>query len=102
MARMATRIRQGHPAIQSRNIDQTRLVLDSTNAGTLDEGAFHFLVLGDSGTGRHRRHSPPRHVAERLLEHKSAAAFLLHTGDVVYLVGAAAQPDAHARRRAQR
>lgn len=91
MARMAARIRQGHPAIQSRNIDQTRLVLDSTNPGTHDEGAFHFLVLGDSGTGRHRRHSPPRHVAERLLDHKSAAAFLLHTGDVVYLVGAAAQ-----------
>ena len=91
MMRMAHRVRWQHPAIRARTIDQTRLVLEQPGLSNAEHAAFHFLVLGDSGTGRHRRHSPPRHIAERLLPHKSRAAFLLHTGDVVYLVGAAAQ-----------
>jgi len=41
---------------------------------------FRFRVVWDSSTGRHRRHSPPRRVAERLLPHRRGAAFLLHTG----------------------
>ena len=89
--RMEHRVRWQHPAIRERGIDQTRLVVDPSGGHRTKHDAFHFLVLGDSGTGRHRRHSPPRHIAERLLPHKNKAAFLLHTGDVVYLVGAAAQ-----------
>ena len=89
--RMAHRVRWRHPAIHARAIDQTRLVIEQPDLNNGEHSAFHFLVLGDSGTGRHRRHSPPRHIAERLLAHKDRAAFLLHTGDVVYLVGAAAQ-----------
>ena len=89
--RMAHRVRWQHPAISARQIDQTRLVIEQPDLNSAEHSAFHFLVLGDSGTGRHRRHSPPRHIAERLLPHKDKAGFLLHTGDVVYLVGAAAQ-----------
>jgi hypothetical protein len=86
IARMAERVRFRDPQIRALGIDQTRLVLGDGDQG--EEPAFSFLVSGDSGTGRHRRHSPPRAVADRLLEHRDAAAFLLHTGDVVYLVGA--------------
>ena len=88
---MQERIRWGQPALQTRGIDQTQFVLDHDQQPSEQDGAFHFLVVGDSGTGRHRLHSPPRRIAERLLEHKQDAAFLLHTGDVVYLVGATAQ-----------
>lgn len=88
---MAARVRWKHPELIRQGIDQTRLVIDQTIDQPGPDDAFHFLVLGDSGTGRHRFHSPPRHVAERLLPHKQNAGFLLHTGDVVYLVGAAEQ-----------
>ena len=91
ITRMAERVRWKQPALTSRGIDQTRLVLDPDGDQPGQDDAFHFLVLGDSGTGRHRFHSPPRRIAERLLPHKPDAAFLLHTGDVVYLVGAADQ-----------
>ena len=85
---MAARVRWNHPELIRQGIDQTRLVIDQGNETPGINDAFHFLVLGDSGTGRHRFQSPPRRIAERLLPHKSEAAFLLHTGDVVYLVGA--------------
>ena len=85
---MAARVRWSHPELIRQGIDQTRLVIDRGNDNPGINDAFHFLVLGDSGTGRHRFQSPPRRIAERLLPHKSEAAFLLHTGDVVYLVGA--------------
>ena len=85
---MAARVRWNHPELIRQGIDQTRLVIDQGNDTPGINDAFHFLVLGDSGTGRHRFQSPPRRIAERLLPHKSEAAFLLHTGDVVYLVGA--------------
>ena len=88
---MGKRVRWQHPELIRRGIDQTRLVINNANGTPAAHDAFHFLVLGDSGTGRHRRHSPPRRIAERLLPHKKGAAFLLHTGDVVYLVGAADQ-----------
>lgn len=88
---MAKRVRWQHPELMRRGIDQTRLVINNENGNPATDHPFHFLVLGDSGTGRHRRHSPPRRIAERLLPHKQDAAFLLHTGDVVYLVGAADQ-----------
>ena len=85
---MAARVRWSHPELIRQGIDQTRLVIDRGNDNPGINDAFHFLVLGDSGTGRHRFQSPPRRIAERLLPHKANAAFLLHTGDVVYLVGA--------------
>ncbi len=85
---MSARVRWNHPELIRAGIDQTRLVIDQENDNPGSDDAFHFLVLGDSGTGRHRFQSPPRRIAERLLPHKTDAAFLLHTGDVVYLVGA--------------
>lgn len=88
---MASRVRWKHPELIRQGIDQTRLVVDQSIDQPGPDEAFHFLVLGDSGTGRHRFHCPPRRVAERLLPHKATAGFLLHTGDVVYLVGAAEQ-----------
>ena len=53
--------------------------------------SFSFLVLGDSGTGRHRSSSPQRQVAQQLMNHQQGAEFILHTGDVVYLVGSSEQ-----------
>ena len=88
---MRKRVRWKHPELMRRGIDQTRVVINNEDGNPANHAAFHFLVLGNSGTGRHRRLSPPRRIAERLLPHKTEAAFLLHTGDVVYLVGAADQ-----------
>jgi 3',5'-cyclic AMP phosphodiesterase CpdA len=86
--RMAERVRWGHPALAERRIDQTRLVLEGSPSG---EEPFSFLVIGDSGTRHGSGRRPQRQVAERLLEHRGEAAFLLHTGDVVYQVGSAEQ-----------
>lgn len=86
--KMQQRVRWQHPQLVERNIDQTRLVLGDRNAGA---DAFSFLVLGDSGTGRHRTSSPQRQVANQLLNHLDSASFTLHTGDVVYLVGSREQ-----------
>ena len=88
MQRMGERVRWGHPLLSREGIDQTRLVLADSPCS---HDAFSFLVIGDSGTGRYRRDSPQRRVALRLLEHRSSAAFLIHTGDVVYLVGSSEQ-----------
>lgn len=56
--------------------------------------AFSFLVLGDSGTSRHLRDRPQRRIAKRLLAHLPECAFILHTGDIVYLTGSSEQyPD---------
>lgn len=86
--RMQERVRWQHPQLMQRGIDQTRLVLtDSPGA----DASFSFLVLGDSGTGRHRRSSPQRQVAEQLLAQGDPPGFILHTGDVVYLVGSSEQ-----------
>ncbi|MEO1068992.1 MAG: metallophosphoesterase [Cyanobacteria bacterium J06638_6] len=82
--KMQQRVRWQHPQIAAQGIDQTRLVIED---GGADDDAFSFLVLGDSGTGRHRSNSPQREVAEQLLTHADEARFTLHTGDVVYLVG---------------
>ncbi|WP_017297118.1 metallophosphoesterase family protein [Nodosilinea nodulosa] len=84
ISKMQQRVRWQHPVIRDRGIDQTRLVIDDSGAG---DDSFSFLVLGDSGTGRHRTSSPQRRVAERLVPHLNSARFTLHTGDLVYLVG---------------
>lgn len=89
--RMADRVRWGHPALARHGIDPCRLAIDG-DPGSPE--AFSFLVLGDSGTGLHRRDTPQRRVAEQLLAHGADARFLLHTGDVVYPVGSSEQyPD---------
>jgi len=87
---MAARLRWRQPLLRQLGVDQTRLVIGGQTDGS-SWSAFHFLVVVDSGKGRHRRHSPPRHVAERPLPHRRGVAFLLHTGDVVNLVGSADQ-----------
>ena len=84
IAKMKQRVRWGEAAIAQRGIDQTSLVLDD---GQDDQPEFSFLVLGDSGSGPHRGHSPQRQIAERMLEQRDDCRFLLHTGDVIYLVG---------------
>ncbi len=86
--RMAERVRWGHPALAAAGVDPCRLALEGDPGGS---GAFSFLVIGDSGTGRRGRNDPQRLVAELLLAHGDDASFLLHTGDVVYLVGSSEQ-----------
>lgn len=82
--KMATRIRWRDQTILQRGIDQTRLVLDDGKPDTPD---FSFLVIGDSGSGYHRGHNPQRQIAEQMLPHRQDCRFVLHTGDVIYLVG---------------
>ncbi len=62
----------------------SRLVLED---GQTDNSEFSFLVVGDSGSGKHRGHNPQRQVAELMLPHHHESSFMLHTGDVIYLVG---------------
>ncbi|MEH1971486.1 metallophosphoesterase family protein [Nostoc sp.] len=82
--KMNQRVRWQDPSIVERNIDQTRLVLED---GQTDNSEFSFLVVGDSGSGKHRGHNPQRQVAELMLPHHDECRFMLHTGDVIYLVG---------------
>ncbi|MHC5723933.1 MAG: metallophosphoesterase family protein [Nostoc sp.] len=82
--KMNQRVRWQDPLIVERNIDQTRLVLED---GQTDNSEFSFLVVGDSGSGKHRGHNPQRQVAELMLPHHNESRFMLHTGDVIYLVG---------------
>ncbi len=86
--KMQQRVRWQHPLLVEKGIDQTCLVIDD---GHREDEAFSFLVVGDSGTGRHRSSSPQRQVAEQLLPYLDSARFTLHTGDVVYLVGSREQ-----------
>jgi hypothetical protein len=81
--KMQERVRWRTPKIIDRGIDQTRLEIDDPQ----EENAFSFLVIGDSGSGRHPGHSPQRRIAEQMLLHRDECRFVLHTGDVVYLVG---------------
>ncbi|MEH2234226.1 MAG: metallophosphoesterase [Nostoc sp.] len=82
--KMNQRVRWQDPLIVERDIDQTRLVLED---GQTDNSEFSFLVVGDSGSGRHRGHNPQRQVAELMLPHHNESRFMLHMGDVIYLVG---------------
>lgn len=84
ISKMKERVRWREPVIQQRGIDQTRLVLED---GRADNPEFSFLVIGDSGTGSHRYNNPQREVAELLMPHLADSRFMLHTGDVIYLVG---------------
>ncbi|MGI0485421.1 metallophosphoesterase [Pantanalinema rosaneae CENA516] len=82
--KMAQRVRWRDPFILKRNIDQTRLYLDDQQD---EPSEFSFLVIGDSGAGSHRRYNPQRRIAEQMLTHRDQCRFVLHTGDVIYLVG---------------
>lgn len=86
--RMEQRVRWKHNEFLKRGIDQTRLVLDR-NISSSD--AFSFSVIGDSGTGQYRGDNPQRRVAEWLMANNRESKFILHTGDLVYLVGACEQ-----------
>ncbi|MBD1926215.1 metallophosphoesterase [Trichocoleus sp. FACHB-90] len=81
--KMKERVRWRDSSILERGIDQTRMVLDDG----ADSPEFSFLVVGDSGSGSHRGHNPQRQIAELMAEHSPESRFVLHTGDVIYLVG---------------
>lgn len=81
--KMKQRVRWRDALIMQRGIDQTRMVVDDDR----ESPTFSFLVVGDSGAGDHRGHNPQRQVAELMLEHRDSSRFVLHTGDVIYLVG---------------
>ena len=61
--KMQQRVRWQHPQIVERGIDQTCLVIED---GGADDDIFSFLVIGDSGTGRHRTSSPQRQPQHQL------------------------------------
>ncbi|MBD2180034.1 metallophosphoesterase family protein [Aerosakkonema funiforme] len=82
--KMKERVRWEDPLITQRGIDQTRMVIDD---GFAENPEFSFLVIGDSGSGYHRGYNPQRKIAELMLAHKENSSFVLHTGDVIYLVG---------------
>ncbi|MEA5502816.1 metallophosphoesterase [Halotia wernerae UHCC 0503] len=82
--RMKERVRWKHPSFGQRGIDQTSMVIDD---GKDDNPDFSFMVIGDSGTKSHYGHHPQRQVAELMLPHKDDCRFVLHTGDVIYVVG---------------
>ncbi|MBF2050661.1 MAG: metallophosphoesterase [Elainella sp. C42_A2020_010] len=84
IAKMKQRVRWQHPLIVERGIDQTRLLIDD---GGADDSEFSFLVIGDSGSGSHRGHHPQRKIAEMMLQQDEDSRFVIHTGDVIYLVG---------------
>ncbi|MBW4554880.1 MAG: metallophosphoesterase [Trichormus sp. ATA11-4-KO1] len=82
--KMKERVRWLHPQIVAREIDQTSMVIDD---GKEDSPEFSFMVIGDTGTKSHYGHHPQRKVAELMLPHKDECRFVLHTGDVIYVVG---------------
>ncbi|NJR14741.1 MAG: metallophosphoesterase [Calothrix sp. CSU_2_0] len=82
--KMKERVRWQHPSIMERSIDQTCMVLDD---GKQDNPDFSFMVIGDSGTKPHHNFHPQRKVAEMMLPHQNECSFVLHTGDVIYVVG---------------
>lgn len=81
--KMKQRVRWGHSSIIARGIDQTSMVLDDGN----DSPEFSFMVMGDTGTKSHYSDRPQRKIAELMLNHRDSCRFILHTGDVIYVVG---------------
>jgi 3',5'-cyclic AMP phosphodiesterase CpdA len=82
--KMKQRVRWRDPLVVERDIDQTRMVLDINDS---DNPEFSFLVVGDSGAGLHRGYNPQRQIAEQMVLQRDSSQFVLHTGDVIYLVG---------------
>jgi hypothetical protein len=83
--KMKQRVRWQHPAIKQRGIDQTTMIFDDD--GKEENQDFSFIVIGDSGTKSHYGSHPQRQVAEMMLKNNDDCRFILHTGDVVYVVG---------------
>ena len=81
---MKERIRWQSPMLKKQGIDQTHLVLDGNNKSSEN---FSFLVIGDSGTGKQGSYDPQYAIAEQMQAQREGARFVMHTGDVVYLVG---------------
>lgn len=81
--KMKERVRWQHPSLTRRGIDQTCMMLDDGK----DSPDFSFMVIGDSGTKPHYAHHPQRKVVELMLPHQDECSFVLHTGDVIYVVG---------------
>jgi 3',5'-cyclic AMP phosphodiesterase CpdA len=88
IAKMQERVRWNHPLFEQMGIDRTQLGLVD---GIEPDRGFTFCVLGDSGNGVHWGDSPQRRVAELMMKITPTAQFILHTGDVVYLVGSSEQ-----------
>ncbi|NER81518.1 MAG: metallophosphoesterase [Leptolyngbya sp. SIO1D8] len=86
--KMRSRVRWGTRQILDQGIDQTRL---SITDGLAETPAFSFVVIGDSGFGPQPHDHPQREVAEYLATQMKDCRFLLHTGDVVYQMGAPEQ-----------
>ena len=82
--KMKERVRWKHPSIVQRGIDQTSMVIDDRKQ---DSPEFSFMVIGDTGTKSNHRQHPQRKVAELMLPHRDDCRFVLHTGDVIYVVG---------------
>lgn len=90
--RMKERVLWESKAIKSFRIDQTCLQLENSEKSGLDERQeFSFLVLGDSGSRSYYNDNPQRRVAEAMSAQSNQCQFILHTGDVVYLVGSREQ-----------
>ena len=85
---MRSRVRWGARQILEQGIDQTRL---SIADGLAETPAFSFVVIGDSGFGPQPHGHPQREVAKYLATQMADCRFLLHTGDVVYQMGAPEQ-----------
>ncbi|MDZ8050544.1 MAG: metallophosphoesterase family protein [Aulosira sp. ZfuVER01] len=82
--KMQERVRWLHPNIVQRGIDQTSMVIDDCKS---DRPEFSFMVIGDSGTKSHYGYHPQRQVAKLMHPHKDECSLVLHTGDVIYVVG---------------
>ncbi len=82
--KMQERVRWRSSSILERQIDQTQLAIADDRS---EDTEFSFLVIGDSGAGGHRGHHPQRRIAEQMVQQQEDARFILHTGDVMYLVG---------------
>lgn len=82
--KMKERVRWRHPSVVQRRIDQTSMVIDDGNS---DNPEFSFIVIGDTGTTEHQGHHPQRRIAKLMLAHQEECRFVLHTGDVIYVVG---------------
>ena len=82
--KMKQRVRWQHSSILQQGIDQTCMVIDDGNS---DSPEFSFMVIGDTGTKSHSGHHPQREVAKMMLNHGDDCRFVLHTGDVIYMVG---------------
>ncbi len=82
--KMKQRVRWKHPSILQQGIDQTCMVIDD---GSQESPEFSFMVMGDTGSKSSSVHHPQREVAKMMLNHGSDCRFVLHTGDVIYMVG---------------